>query len=220
MMPVARKRAYIRRPATMPQPARSVHFMAMDAAAYPILVEIDPPRVQSRVTIFFRFLLVIPAAIVAAVIGMVAGVIALIAWFAILFTGNYPAGMANFSVGALRWQTRVNAYNYLLAGPYPPFSLDDDPAYPARVYVTPQLTGRNRLTVFFRYFMILPHAIVLALVGIAASFVLLIAWVAGTFTGEVPEGMHNFLAGMLRWATRVGGYYMLLTDEYPPFSMQ
>jgi hypothetical protein len=74
--------------------------------------------------------------------------------------------------------------------------------------------------VFFRYFMMIPHLIALSLLGIGAGVVLVISWFSALFTGSVPAGMHNYLAGFLRWATRLSAYMLLLTDEYPPFSMQ
>ncbi len=167
---------------------------------------------------FFRILMLIPHIIVLYLLGIAQGVVTLIAWLAILITGKYPAGMYNFSVGVLRWSTRFNGYAWLLTGTFPPFSLDDV-SYPVRVSVVPSLDGRNRLTTFFRLFMIIPHIIVLYLVNIALSFALLAAWFVALFSGSVPEGLHNFLAGGVRWTTRVNGYYMLLTDEYPPFSL-
>jgi hypothetical protein len=190
------------------------------APTYPIQLEIDPPVPQSRLTVFFRMLTAIPHVIVLYFLQIAAMVVTVIAWFAILFTGSYPRGMYGFAVGFFRWQTRVSAYQFLLTGRYPPFSMDPDATYPIRVHVDERIEGRNRLTVLIRIIMIIPHYIALALVGIAAFVVLVIAWFAALFTGMVPEGMHNFLAGFQRWSARAGGYYLLLCDEYPPFSMQ
>jgi len=77
----------------------------------------------------------------------------------------------------------------------------------------------SRLTTFFRYFMIIPHIIVLGFVGIAAAVILFIAWWAILFIGRYPKGMFNFIAGYLRWSTKVTGYSYYLTDKYPPFNM-
>jgi hypothetical protein len=162
---------------------------------------------------------VIPQAIVLYLISLVASIVGLIAWFVILFTGKYPGGMANFSLGAARWSARVSGYMFLLTDKYPPFSLDAMADYPVRFDGTVAIDGRNRLTCFFRYFMIIPHIIVLWLVLIAAEVVLLISWFVALFTGSVPPGLHTFLAGTLRWMSRVNAYTMLLTDEYPPFSL-
>jgi hypothetical protein len=107
---------------------------------------------------------------------------------------------------------------------YPPFEFPSEGTdmgdYPrTRVDMAPALEGRNRLTTFFRYFMVIPHYFVLLFIGIAVSVVFLIAWFAVIILGRWPEGMRNFVVGYLRWTTRLNGYAMLLTDEYPPFSM-
>jgi hypothetical protein len=187
---------------------------------YPVDLQVDPPQPQSRLTVFFRPLLAIPHSIIVGVLAQYAlPVVALIAWFAILFTGRFPAGLCEFTAGVIRWQARANGYTYLLTGVYPPFALDEQPGYPVRTAITPQIENRNRLTTFFRIFMVIPHFIVLMFVGIAAVVVLIISWFAALITGAVPVGMHNFLAGTLRWSTRVTAYLFLLTDEYPPFSL-
>ena len=78
----------------------------------------------------------------------------------------------------------------------------------------------SRLTTFFRFFMVIPHLIILWALGIAASVVAFIAWWAILFTGRYPEWAFDFVTGYVRWYTRVSGYYMLLTDKYPPFSIE
>jgi hypothetical protein len=78
----------------------------------------------------------------------------------------------------------------------------------------------SRLTTFFRGLMLIPQYIVLGFVGIAAGIISFIAWWAIIFTGKYPKGMWDFTAGYARWATRVSGYAMLLTDKYPPYTTQ
>jgi len=78
----------------------------------------------------------------------------------------------------------------------------------------------SRLTTFFRGPMAIPHWIVLWALGIATSVVVFIAWWAILFTGRYPGWAFHFVAGYVRWNTRVSGYYLLLTDKYPPFSIE
>lgn len=78
----------------------------------------------------------------------------------------------------------------------------------------------SRLTTFFRVFMVIPQWIVLYFIGIAASVIIFIAWWAILFTGRYPKWAFNFIAGYIRWYTRLMGYGCLLTDKYPPFSME
>ena len=77
---------------------------------------------------------------------------------------------------------------------------------------------RSRLTTFFRLLLAIPHLIVVFFYLLAAEIVVIIAWFALLFTGRYPQGMYDFVAGALRYGTRVCGYVYLLSDEYPPFS--
>jgi len=78
----------------------------------------------------------------------------------------------------------------------------------------------SRLSTFFRFFLLIPQMIVLWFVGIIACIFVFFAWWAIMFTGKYPKGLFNFVAGYMRWSTRVSGYYYLLTDKYPPFSLK
>src|SRR5690349_1518152 len=88
--------------------------------------------------------------------------------------------------------------------------------YPVRLVGGHDLE-RSRLTVFFRLFLVIPHAIVLAVYGIGAFVAAVVAWFAGVFTGRVPDGVHGFIAGYLRYSIRVGAYATILADPFPPF---
>jgi Domain of unknown function (DUF4389) len=89
--------------------------------------------------------------------------------------------------------------------------------HPIQVVVTDDLK-RNRLTVFFRALLVIPHWIVLSLWTIVAELAILIAWFAALITGRVPTGLHNFIGAWLRYTTHVYAYMFLLADPYPPFS--
>jgi len=93
-------------------------------APYPASIEItDQIGPRNRLTVGFRLLLVIPHLIVLIFVLAAWGVVTILAWFAILFTGAYPRGLYDFAVGSLRWRLRVEAYLLLLVDEYPPFSL-------------------------------------------------------------------------------------------------
>src|SRR5438445_3969507 len=89
--------------------------------------------------------------------------------------------------------------------------------HPIGLIVTDDLQ-RNRLTVFFRLLLAIPHLIVVGLWGIVAEITLFVTWLITIFTGRVPDGLHNFLASFLRYSTRVYAYVFLLADPWPPFS--
>jgi hypothetical protein len=78
---------------------------------------------RDRLTVAFRLVLSIPHLIIIWALGLAWGLTTVVAWFAILLTGRYPAALYDFAVGVLRWTTRVEAYLLLLDDDYPPFSL-------------------------------------------------------------------------------------------------
>jgi hypothetical protein len=93
-------------------------------ANYPITLDVKFPAKLSRLTTFFRYFMVIPQLFVLYFVGIAAGVILFISWWAILFMGRYPKGLFNFVSGYLRWTTRVNGYSYYLTDEYPPFGME------------------------------------------------------------------------------------------------
>jgi hypothetical protein len=78
---------------------------------------------------------------------------------------------------------------------------------------------RDRLAVFFRAILIIPHIITLMLYGIGAYFAVIIAWFALLFTGRYPEGLYNFVANVVRYVARVQAYACVAVDAYPPFDL-
>jgi Domain of unknown function (DUF4389) len=93
-------------------------------APYPASIEIvDPAGPRDRLTVGLRLLLVIPHVIVLLFVMLGWFVTTVVAWFSILFTGNYPQGLYEFGVGVLQWRLRVEAYLLLMVDEYPPFSL-------------------------------------------------------------------------------------------------
>ena len=93
------------------------------------------------------------------------------------------------------------------------------PTHPIRLVVTDDLR-RNRLTVFFRLLLFVPHALWLALWGIAAGIAVIAAWLVGIVTGRVPDGLHRFLASYVRYSTHVTSYLWIASDPFPGFSGQ
>jgi hypothetical protein len=77
----------------------------------------------------------------------------------------------------------------------------------------------SRLLIFVKWLLVIPQAIAVYVLGIAAAIVLFIAWFATVITGRYPRGLFNFLAGYERWRLRVSSYVLLQTDHYPPFSL-
>jgi len=94
----------------------------------------------------------------------------------------------------------------------------EKPGYPITIGVAyPEKL--SRLSTFFRLILAIPQYIVLYFVNIVAFILMFFAWWAILFTGKYPRGLFDFVAGYVRWNTRVTGYFSLLTDKYPPFSL-
>ena len=90
---------------------------------YPVRLDIEYPERLSRLLIFVKWLLAIPHILILSLLGLVAVLVYVIGWFAILFTGRLPRSLFDFLVGYGRWGLRVNAYILLLRDEYPPFSM-------------------------------------------------------------------------------------------------
>lgn len=90
---------------------------------YPIEVNVAYPERQSRLIMLFRMLLVIPAVLALYFVSIVAEVVIILGWFAVLVMGRYPRGLHEFLAGYLRWNCRVSAYAMGLTDKYPPFRL-------------------------------------------------------------------------------------------------
>ncbi len=190
---------------------------------YPVDLELDAPTKIANWRPLVHWLLDIPHLVIANVLGNVASVIAIISWFAIVFTGRLPEGLAGFQCLVIRYQARAYSYALWLREPYPAFDFsmtpNDPGGDPLRVDIRPQLENRNRLTVGLRILWIIPIALFLAVVAIGAAVVVFVAFFAVLFTGRWPEGMRRFVVATQRLGTRVGAYGYLLVDDYPPFAV-
>ncbi|HEU0164829.1 MAG TPA: DUF4389 domain-containing protein [Thermomicrobiales bacterium] len=181
-----------------------------------VFFDVAYPEHLSRGLIFIKWLLIIPHIIVLWVLSVVASVVYVIGWFAVLILGRYPVGMWNFATMVLRWGMRVNVYTSLMRDEYPPFG---DASYPIRFDVLyPQRLSRWKI--FFKWLFVIPHMIALYVLGIIFSIVSVIAWFAILITGRYPQALFDFSVGVLRWGLRVSMYLFCLTDVYPPFSLR
>ena len=194
------------------------------SAPYPATFTFDPPEKVANWRPLVHWLLAIPHFVVLYVLGFVSEVVSLVSWIVILFTGELPSGLANVQVLYIRYSTRVFTYAAFMREEYPPFTFDMTPADPGddprvRVDIVPELTNRNRLTCAFRIIFVIPQIIVVAVLGLGAFVCYVIAFFAVLFTGQWPAGLRDFVVKVMRWAQRVQVYFLLLTDVYPPFTL-
>ena len=194
-------------------------------ASYPVRVDLDAPLEVARWRPFFAWVPALPHLIVLGIAAYVIGFLYFVAWLVALFTKRVPDGLAGVLAWYHRYTWRVGSYAIgLRNGPYPTFdftfSVPDPGDDPGAVWDCDPVPEQGRLGIFFRWLLAIPHVFVLGFVLVAAWFVWAVGCFVVLFTGAWPEGMRRFLVGTARWVGRVNGYYYLLTDEYPPFSLE
>src|SRR6185312_4183346 len=113
---------------------------------------------------------------------------------------------------------RVGVYLLLMDDRYP--STDEEQAVHLDFSYPDATRELNRWLPLVKWFLAIPHYIVLALLGIATVVAVIVAWFAILFTGRYPRSIFNFVEGVMRWNNRVTAYAVtLVTDEYPPFRL-
>jgi hypothetical protein len=185
---------------------------------YPVNYEADFAEQRSRLTTFFRLILVIPWLIVGIFWGLAALVAAVVGWFAIVFTGRYPQGMYDLASQALRFGSRVNAYALLMTDAFPPFGGSEEPQYPIRIPIAPPLERYSRLKTGLRFILIIPIAIVLYLIQLMVRALAVLAWIVIVVLGREPRGIFDVMRFALTYEARAYAYHLLITETYPPFS--
>jgi hypothetical protein len=184
---------------------------------------------RNRLTALFRLVLVVPMAIFIASFTAAAdlssddasyfmvGLISLPVALAIVFRQIYPSYVLTFNEALLSLQTRVDAYVLLLTDEYPSIEENDV------VSVTfPEVEAKalNRWLPLIKWFIAIPLYLVGIFYAIYAVFLTLIGWFSILFTGNYPEICAEGIVGTIAYWNRVVGYALLLvTDEYPTFSL-
>ena len=157
--------------------------------------------------------------------GGVAFTVAFLAWFACLVRGRMPNGFRDLLAWTLRYGAQTYGYLFLLTDRYP----NSDPVEPRPVpapFRPVELVDndddlrRNRLTVFFRLLLALPHFVWLILWGIAVFFALIAGWVVALVTGRLPDLLHRFFAAYVRYQTHVFAFVYLVANPFPGFTGQ
>jgi hypothetical protein len=193
-----------------------------------------PDRDMDRMATFLRLIYAIPVVIVLALVGGSAlgdpardggsigalggGVLVAPILLMILFRHKYPRWWFDFNLELTRFSTRVFSYLALMSDRYP--STDEEQWVHLDLDYPNVERDLNRWLPLVKWFLAIPHYVVLLFLGIAAVFAVIIAWFAILFTGRYPRGIFDFVEGVLRWGLRVEAYaFLLVTDSYPPFRL-
>lgn len=213
---------------------------------YAARLEVDYPEKLDQLSSFFRVIWIIPIAII---IGLIAGAgetvnntvvvdqvgrvirtgrettggilsgLFCATLLMILFRQRYPRWWFDFSRELTRFGYRVAAYAALLTDQYP--STVEEQSVHLEIDYPDVKNDLDRVMPLFKWLLAIPHYIVLAFLIVGVVFAVLIAWFAILFTGQYPQGLFNYVVGVGRWGLRVNAYaFLLVTDRYPPFSLQ
>ena len=202
-------------------------------SSYPVQFDVDfPARPLDRWTTAFRIFVAIPILILfgtvshdlvstsdhhATTVASGVGLLFLPLVLMILFRQKYPRWWFDWNLNLLRFSNRVTAYLALLDDHYP--STDEEQAVHLSLPY-PDARQLNRWLPLVKWFLAIPHYVVLFFLAIASLVAIIVAWFAILFTGTYPRGLFDFVVGVLRWSNRVSGYaFLLVTDQYPPFRL-
>jgi Domain of unknown function (DUF4389) len=188
---------------------------------YPVSYAVENPGDgRNRLTVFFRYIVSIPWLIVGAIYGFVAFLAAVGAWFAIVFTGQYPPGIYDFVAGYARFQARVYGFMYLATDEWPPFNGEVADSYPVRIGIPEPKPEYDRLKTGLRLIYGIPVLFLAWVQGLIAIVIAVIGWFAILFTGQMSDGLFSPLRSALAYLARANVYFLLLTEDWPPFSLE
>jgi hypothetical protein len=194
-----------------------------------------PDRDLDRLMTAFRIIVAIPILIVLGAIGSGwgswggggngewvaaggSGILFFPTLLMIVFRQKYPRWWYDWNLELLRFQNRVAVYVGLMDDRYP--STDERQSVSLEFPYPDAKQGLNRWLPLVKWFLAIPHYIVLVFLGLAAIVCVIIAWFAILFTGRYPRELFDFVVGVMRWGNRVAGYaFVLVTDQYPPFRL-
>ncbi len=217
-----------------------------NSAQYPARLTIDYPQKLDRLTTFFRLIWIIPILIVYGLIagageqvhyttylnqagevvrtsrdttgGILGGLFAA-TLLMILFQQRYPRWWFDFARELTRFGYRIGAYLALVTDQYP--STVEEQSVHLEIDYPDVKTSLSRGMPLVKWFLAIPHYIILAFLITVAVFFVIIAWFAILLSGQFPRGLFDYVVGVARWGLRVYAYaFLLVTDRYPPFSLE
>jgi hypothetical protein len=184
---------------------------------------VDSPYEVARWRPLVHWLLFIPHGVIAYALRTLAGVVAVVYWLVLLFTGKLNRNLYGMMALYARYDARTTGYLLGFSETYPPFDFRtggaDNDAYPPITLNLPEPpeTGSRKLALNF--LLAIPHYVVLIVYAIAAAVVAIIGWFAVLFTGAWPQGMRDFLVRVTNYYYRVWLYAAMVETEYPKFGL-
>ena len=192
---------------------------------YPAAFEFDAPESVARWRVIGNVILSVPHYIVLVALGWFSLVVAFFSWVAIVFTGRLPAGLAGANCMLIRYGARLAMFDSFMRSSYPPLDFDastEDNGKDPEVAVnfSPELEGRSRLSVFFRFALFIPVVVVACFWSVVALVVAILGFFAVLILGRWPARLLDFMVGVNRFSVRTLAYGSLLTDKFPPLGLR
>jgi hypothetical protein len=199
---------------------------------FPLTLSVEyPDRKLNRLSSAFRFLWIIPIGIIVGLLAWgfdyqgsgsswswtVTGFLGVPTLLMLLFRRKYPRWWFDWNLNLAKFVVRYESYCMLLRDEYP--STDEEQA--AFIdFPYPDATQLSRGLPLVKWFLAIPHYFLLFFLWIGVVVSVIIAWFAILFTGRYPRGLFDYVVGVNRWTWRVQAYaFILVTDQYPPFSL-
>jgi hypothetical protein len=208
-------------PSASPPPAGA--GLLTPSGPSPIQMDLVAPLEVANWRVIGNPILAIPHLIYLGVLSLVVGVITVIAWFSILFTGKYPESMYDFAAGVMRYQWRVVSYYYFMREPYPAFGTQGTLADPGGDPATFSITYPGELSrglIWIKWLLAIPAFVVLFVYILGVYVALIVAFFTVLFTGKWPENWRAYTIRVMRYSFKVNAYYNLMTDVYPGFTVE
>jgi hypothetical protein len=198
------------------QPPGDAAFVYEPPPPHPVRLVIFDDLKRSRLTVFFRLLLLIPHVVWQYAWGFVIFFCAVVNWFVVLIRGSTPEDLHLLLARALRYRTHVISYMFLVSNPYPTF-FGRPGSHPVDLEVEgPQ--RQHRLITFFRVILAIPAFVVAYVFLFVMFFVAFIGWFVALVVGRMPKGMRDLSAYCLQYEAQTWAYLLILTDRYPSFT--
>ncbi len=217
--------------------------MEPQSGPYPARLDVDYPEKLDRFTTLVRIIWAIPILVVLSLISAsasdtvktvsdtgetlshvttsgagISGGLFIATMLMIVFRQHYPRWWFDFARELTRFSARVGAYLGLLTDRYP--STEDEQSVHLEIDYPDAERDLNQWLPLVKWFLAIPHYIVLFFLAVGALLAVVIAWIAILITGRYPRSLFDYVVGVGRWGLRVQAYaFLLITDRYPPFSL-